>query len=256
MEVKTPPQIFSTARRRATRERLQILQQRDGTARYVIDDMVEDAIDRLDFIRLDPKHALVIGDWTGRFTDSLTGAEVVEADPVGTGGAIALNEGLPFPFGDFDLIASFGTLDTINDLPGALIHIRDALAPGGFFIGNFVGAGSLNNLRAALLLADGDRPAARMHPMVDVRAGAELMQRAGFAKQVVDGHSVDVRFASLERLIGDLREQGLGNVLANRAPPLDRFAYRIAQQAFAAKADADGKVTERFEIITLSGWKS
>ncbi|WP_114519920.1 methyltransferase domain-containing protein [Altererythrobacter sp. ZODW24] len=256
MEAKTPPQIFSAARRRTNRERMHALQQCDDAARYVLDDMVEDAIDRLDFMHLDPKFALVIGDWTGGFAKSLTGAEVVAADPAGIGGALELEEGLPFPARDFDLIASFGTLDTVNDLPGALIHIREALAPGGFFIGNIVGAGSLQNLRGALLQADGDRPAARMHPMVDVRAGAELMQRAGFSKQVVDGHSVDVRFGSLERLISDLREQGLGNALKNRAASLDRFAYRIAQQAFAANADADGKVAERFEIITLSGWKS
>lgn len=256
MEVKTPPQIFSDARRLANRKRMHALQQRGDAARYVLDDMVEDTIDRLDFMRLDPRRALVIGDWTGRFNESLTGAEVVAADPAGIGGTLELGEGLPFPVQGFDLIASFGTLDTVNDLPGALIHIRDALAPGGFFIGNIVGAGSLQNLRASLLQADGERPSARMHPMVDVRAGSELMQRAGFTKQVVDGHSVDVRFGSLETLIGDLREQGLGNALNNRAPPLGRFAYRFAQQAFKAKANADGKTAERFEIITLSGWRS
>ncbi len=256
MQPKQPPRIFSARRRQANRERLSALQARGDAAHYVLDDMVEDAIDRLEFMRLDPKRALIIGDWTGVFARSLTGADVTRADPAGIDGAVRIDERLPLPAHDFDLVASFGTLETVNDLPGALIHIREALAPGGFFIGSLIGAGSLVNLRAALLAADGDRPAARMHPMVDVRAGAELMQRAGFAKQVVDSHSVDVRYSSLDRLVADLREQGLGNALANRPPPMDRFTYRLASQLFAAKAGGDGKVAECFEIITLSGWKS
>ncbi len=81
MEIKTPPQIFSAARRRANRERMHALQQRGDAAHYVLDDMIEDAIDRLDFMRLDPHRSLVVGDWTGRFAASLTSAEVCDGRP-------------------------------------------------------------------------------------------------------------------------------------------------------------------------------
>ena len=104
-----------------------------------------------------------------------------------------------------------------------------------------------------MLAADAERPAARLHPMVDVRAGAQLIQRAGWADPVVDGHALHVRYKSLQRLAGDLREQALGNVLASRPPPLDRAAYRRAEAAFAAQAEEDGRVTETFETVTLSG---
>ena len=48
------------------------------------------------------------------------------------GGVIAegFDEEQPYAQTGFDFIASLGTLDTLNDLPGALIHIRQALAPG------------------------------------------------------------------------------------------------------------------------------
>ena len=91
-------------------------------------------------------------------------------------------------------------------------------------IASFIGAGSLPALRAAMLVADGDRPAPRLHPQVDVRAGGQLLQRAGFADPVVDSRGLDVRFSSLERLVGDLRAQGLGNVLARSGPPLGKAA--------------------------------
>lgn len=253
-----PPRIFAPARRAAARRRMRRLQQRPGAARFVMDEMVEDVLERLAFIRAEPGRALVIGDWTGRLAQALqaSGSEVVRADPAPHPAApdeIALDEEQPFPVSQFDLAISLGLLDSVNDLPGALIHLRNALAPGGRAIASFIGAGSLPVLRKAMLVADGDRPAVRLHPMVDVRAGAQLIQRAGWADPVVDGHALKVRYSAFSRLIGDLREQGMGNVLASRAPRLSAAAYGRAAMAFAAEADKDGRVTETFEIVTLSG---
>jgi len=199
-------------------------------------------LDRLAFLRHAPAHTLVIGDRTGALAATLPDA--ISAEP-----AEGFDEERPLPFAGFDFIASLGTLDTVNDLPGALVHLRGALAPGGLLIASFVGAGSLPALRTAMLAADGDRPAPRLHPMVDVRAGAQLVQRAGFADPVADGRSLTVLFSSLERLVGDLRAQGLGNVLARPGPPLGRDALAIAKSVFGAGT------AETFEIITLTGWK-
>jgi hypothetical protein len=135
-----------------------------------------------------------------------------------------------------------------------LLHSRKALAPGGLMIASFLGGGSLPVLRAAMLAADGDRPAPRIHPQVDVRAGGQLLQRAGFADPVIDSRPLDVRFRSLDGLVGDLRAMGLGNVLVRSGPPLGKAARARAEAAFAA-AGKDGRTTERFEIVTLSGWK-
>jgi len=91
---------------------------------------------------------------------------------------------------------------------------------------------------------------------VDTRAAAELLQRAGWKDPVVDSHDLTVRYRSMDRLIADLREQGLGNVLASPAPPLTRVGLDRARQAFMAQADEDGRVTETFSILTLSGRRS
>src|SRR3546814_26702 len=139
--------------------------------------MAEEMIERLGFLRHEPRRALVVGDWTGELSDWLRrhGSDVTEVDP-----ADGFDEEMPYPFGGFDLVASLGTLDTVNDLPGALIHVRRALAPGGRTLVSFTGAGSLPTLRRIMLAADAERPAARLHPMVDARAGAQLLQRAGW----------------------------------------------------------------------------
>jgi SAM-dependent methyltransferase len=248
----SPPTIFSPVRRIAARRRAARLQQGVDPARFVATDIVEDMLERLAFLRHEPKRALVIGDWTGGLAVALVreGAEAIQAEP-----GEAFDEERPYPFGGFDFVASVATLDTVNDLPGALIHIRNALAPGGRAIASFVGAGSLPVLRRIMLSADGERPAARVHPMVDVRSGAQLLQRAGWADPVADNRTLKVAYRSLERLVGDLRAQGLSNVLASPAP-LTKAAFERARAAFAAEADEQGRVVESFEILTLSGMRS
>lgn len=251
-----PPMIFSPQRRIALRRRMRALQRRADAARFVIDDMVDDVLDRLAFLRHAPRRALVVGDFTGALAAALSaqGVAVTRADPAPGADEAAIEESQPLEFAQgFDLIVSLGTLDTVNDLPGALIHLRHALAPGGLAIIAIPGAGSLPMLRRIMLAADGDRPAPRLHPQIDVRAGGQLLQRAGFADPVVDSHSVTVRYRTLDRLVGDLRAQALSACLVRGGAPLGKAALARAQAAFAASA-VEGGVTETFEILTLSGW--
>ena len=246
MNQPAPHIIFAPGRRLAARRRARALQHRPEAARYLLDDMVEDVLERLAFLRHEPSRALVIGEWTGELAVALRqlGVAVEEVDP-----AEGFNDELPFPDSGYDLIVSLGDLDTVNDLPGSLIHMRNALASGGLALASFVAAGSLPALRTAMLEADGERPAPRLHPAVDVRAGGQLLQRAGWANPVVDSRHLDVRFSSLNRLVNDLRAQALSNCLANHGPALGKAAYNRAVQAFEA-----GTV-ERFEILTVSGWR-
>lgn len=205
--------------------------------------MIEDVLERLAFLRHEPRRALVLGDLTGRLAGEL-GCQVVSAEP-----ASGFADELPFPDTGFDLVVSLGLLDTTNDPIGALIHIRGALAPGGLALCSLMGAGCLPAVRAAMLEADGERPAPRLHPMIDVRAGGQLLQRAGWADPVIDSRAIDVRFSTFDRLVGDLRDQALTNVLARHGPPLSRPALARARAAFG-----EGTV-DRLEIVTLSGWR-
>ena len=65
---------------------------------------------------------------------------------------------------------------------------------------------------------------------------------------------LDVRYGSLARVLEDLRAQGLSSCLARPGPALGKAGWARAQAAFADAADADDRVTERFAILTLSGW--
>lgn len=242
------PTIFSPRRRAAVRSRMAARQRTTGAARWLFGEAVDDIEDRLAFLRHEPRRALVLGDPTGLLARDLAkrNVEVVEARP-------DWDDELPFREGGFDFIASLFRLDTANDLPGALVHLRAALAPRGLMITAMLGAGSLPLLRATMLAADGERAAPRLHPQVDVRAGGQLLMRAGFANPVIDTQTIERRYDSLDQLLADLRDQGLGNQLADPGPPLDRAGYARAVSEFRQRCE--GGAGERFEVLTLTGWR-
>lgn len=218
-------------------------------------------LERLQDVTRTFSRALVIGCPDRRLADALEARDcaVTCADPgpvwaSQAGGDLIDEDVLPYPSGHFDLILSCGTLDAVNDLPGALIAMNRALKPDGLMLVSLVGAGSLPQLRAALLAADGDRPAQRLHPQVDVRALGDLLARAGFAMPVADSQTLDVRYRSFYSLLGDLRGMGAAQCLASPPPPLTRAGIARAAERFIAAADMDGRTTERFTILHGSGW--
>jgi SAM-dependent methyltransferase len=174
------------------------------------------------------------------------------------GGVQCDEDFLPFADSAFDLVLSVGTLDTVNDLPGALVLVRRVLRADGLFLAAFCGAGSLPGLRSALRAAEeaqGYPPSARIHPQIDVRAAGDLLTRAGFALPVVDSDLVTVRYPNLMRLVRDLRGMAATNLLSLRsAEGFGRLGLGAALADFAGRADPDGKTSEQFNILHLTGW--
>lgn len=216
--------------------------------------MTEGLADRLAMVSRSFGEALVIG----QAPPLPPGTRVARIDPsyrfARAGGGVQGDEDrLPFADASFDLVLSAGLLDSVNDVPGALALIRRVLRPDGLFLAAFVGAGSLAALRAALRVAEGARPAPRLHPPIDVRAAGDLLMRAGFALPVADVEPFEVRYTGLMRLLADLRGMGATNLLPGRVP-LRRDVLARAAEAFAKAADTQGRTTEWFEIVFLTGW--
>jgi SAM-dependent methyltransferase len=218
-----------------------------GAADYLARHMADELIERLDIVTRSFRDALLLGPGV-RLAERLRerGVEVTASD--------ADEDRLPFAEPRFDLVVSAGSLDTVNDLPGALIQIRRALRPDGLFLAAFVGAGSLPRLRRAMRAAEQAEaapPSPRIHPQIDVRAAGDLLTRAGFALPVADCESLTVRFSSFRRILSDLREMGATNILAAR----DRRPFgRIGLAAATADFEDPGGTAERFEIVHVLGW--
>ena len=216
--------------------------------------------DRLSMVTRTFPRTLVIGAHDAALIGHLRGTgtdlTLLEAGPrlaARTGAMAGEADAIDLPFASFDLILWPGGLDSVNDVPGALLRLRALLAPDGLLLGAFVGDGSLPRLRRAIM-ADGVRSVARLHPQIDLAAMGNLLQRTGFTMPVVDVEALDVRYGDWFGLVRDLRATGLSSRLTPAPPPLTREeAARIAV-AFTAQADADGRVSENFRLIHFSGW--
>ena len=92
-------------------------------------------------------------------------------------------EALPFAPASFDLVISLLNLHWVNDLPGALLQVRQALKPDGLFLAAMFGGETLKELRRAIADAEIENEGGlspRISPFADVRDAGNLLQRAGF----------------------------------------------------------------------------
>ena len=252
-----PAPLFSAARHRAQRDRLARL---PAGADFLAPIIAETLRDRLAMVTRDFARTLLIGAHDAaliaRLRASGTTLTMLEAGPrlaAATGAIAGEADTIDLPFASFDLILWPGGLDAVNDVPGALVRLRALLAPDGLLLGAFVGDGSLARMRRALM-AEGVRPIARMHPQIDLAAMGNLLQRTGFALPVVDVEALSVRYGNWFALVRDLRAAGLSSRFAAAPPPLTRAEAAHIAAAFAAQADADGRVAEDFRLIHFSGW--
>jgi SAM-dependent methyltransferase len=237
---------------------------------FLLQRVADDLIERLGAIRRQFPIVLNLGahhGLLGRRLQRLPGVElVIDADPSWdllrhcSGARVQADEEvLPFANGTLDLVISGLALQHVNDLPGTLAQIQRALKPDGLLLAALPGAGSLFELRRALLQAEeevegGASP--RVAPFADVRDLGGLLQRAHFALPVADADTVVVTYPDGLALMRDLRGMGATNVLrARRRRPLRRATLMRAAQIYREEfGGADGRVPATFEIVTLTGW--
>ena len=174
-------------------------------------------------------------------------------------GAVTDLETFPVAGTSVGLVVAPLSMHLINDLPGLLLQIRQALHPDGLFLGVLPGAGTLGELRDCLLQAEtelsgGTSP--RVIPFADVRDCGALLQRAGFALPVVDAETYTVRYDTMFDLMKDLRAMGMGNPLTARSrKPAGRGLFMRAAELYAQQyEDADGRIRASFRMLYLSGW--
>jgi SAM-dependent methyltransferase len=250
-------------------DRAAVRRHRDRAAATVagVADILTDAADRL-LDRLDDttrrfEHALDVGG-RGVVAPMLRarGIATVSCDlsarmAARSGGpAVAADEELlPFAPASFDLIVASLSLHWVNDLPGTLIQLRQALRPDGLLLASLPALGSFAELRAALTAAESaltGGAAPRVAPFADLRDCAALLQRAGFALPVADVEEIRLLYATPLALLHDLRAAGEANAVAlrdRRTPPRALFPA-----ALAALPEEGGRVRVTLHLAVLTGW--
>ncbi len=254
------PHMFDMHLRAARRDRAF----RTGADFFLHERAFADCLERIELMDRRFARALLVGcpdpAWPQRLSVLADRVSVVEPGPLfaaAAGGTVVIEDRIAARPDAFDLIFAIGALDTIDDLPAALRDLASSLTADGLLIGAMSGGDTLPQLRAAMHAADriggGARP--HVHPRIEPAALVHLLSNAGLSRPVVDIDRVKVSYASLGRLVGDLRAMAATSILVERSPaPLSRSERAAASTAFT-DAGADGKTIETFEILHFAGWR-
>lgn len=234
-----------------------------GPELFLYERAFSDCLDRISLVRRRFRSALLIGCpdpiWPERLGGLADRVEIVDPGPrfaEAAGGTCIIEDAWAPPVAAYDLGIAIGTLDTVNDLPGALQRLRFALTTDALLLGAITGGHSLPKLRAAMHAADQLTKIAspHVHPRIEASALAGLLSSAGFVMPVVDVDRVAASYQSLQRLVDDVRRMGATNVLHSRSTtPFSRRAYEAAARSFA-EAGTNGRTTETFEILHFAAW--
>lgn len=222
---------------------------RRGPELFLHERAFEDILERLSFVQRRFRSVLLIGGlnptWRERLLNHADRVDTVEADKLMT-----------LEPGSYDLCVAIGELDTVGDLPNALLTVRFALREDSLFIGAIPGGDTLPVLRSAMRAADEVSGVAtpHVHPRIEPGGLTSLLSSAGFIMPVVDVDRVQVRYKGLGDLVRDLRSMGATNILTARSRrPLTRLAAEAAARQFMADAE-DPRVTEQFELLHFAAW--
>lgn len=158
--------------------------------------------------------------------------------------------------GTFDLVLVMGVLHTANDIQKMVLQLRLALSPGGCMIAVFPGEDTLHELRDCLArseitISGGLSP--RVHPMMDGRALAGLMQQVQFNGPVVDTERIVLEYQDFYSLITDLRAVSATNIQTARPRAFTkRSLFETARMTYATTAD--GLYPATITLIYAIGW--
>ncbi len=259
--------VFDRALVRRRRERAVA---RGDSADFLFAEVAARLGDRLADVRRDFPVAVDLGSRAGHLARALQASGrvgrifAVDMSPalaarLPVSAAAADEEALPFAPESLDLVASALALHWVNDLPGALLQLRQALRPDGLLMAALFGGETLTELRQVLMeaeLAVTGGAAPRVSPMADLRDAAGLLQRAGFALPVADRDLITIAYPDVVKLMRDLSAMGEANAVRLRVKgPLRRAVLAEAAQLYQARHEmAGGRVRASFEILYLSGW--
>jgi malonyl-CoA O-methyltransferase len=230
-------------------------------------------LERLQWVRLEPRRILDLGVGTGRALPALAAlfpdAELVGLDITpamlreaarrssnATSGLPILicadAARLPFPDQSMDLVFSNLVIHWSPALDAVLAEVRRVLRHPGLFTFTTPGPESYRELRAAWRAVD-QTPHVVSFP--EMRALGDGLVRAGLAEPVMDTDTLTLRYREFSDLVADLRATGTTNASAGRHPGLTgRRAWSRMTTTYEKERDTDGLLPATVEIVFGQAW--
>ncbi|MGH6611172.1 MAG: methyltransferase domain-containing protein [Burkholderiaceae bacterium] len=271
----TPPRI--PARVTTVRRQFDARAQRFAASAALPREITRRMIERLQYIRLDPRRILDVGCGAGNARDDLlarypkaqwTGADISErmlnSAPAagwiqrlrslrGSAGKVVADGGrLPIAAESIDLLFSNLMLHWHPEPHTVFPEWKRVMTVDGLLMFSCFGPDTLKELRAAAVAA---LPDARAMPFIDMHDFGDMMVASGFATPVMDAEVITLTYASPQALLREVRALG-GNPRDDRrqALPSGRQARNLLS-ALEAQRGKDGRIALTFEVAYGHAWK-
>jgi len=234
-------------------------------------------LERLDYIKLQPRRVLDAGGGTGwgarQLGERYAQAEVVALDIAigmlqvarGTSSwwqklfsgsrqrfVCADIEALPLTGQSVEMVWSNLALQWCNDLPATFCELQRVLQPEGLLMFSTFGPDTLQELRTAFDGVDGYNHVNRFIDMHDI---GDMLVAAGFADPVMEMERLTLTYDDVQAVMQDLRGIGAHNATAGRAPGMTgrQKWTRIVQNYETLRQN--GRLPATFEVIYGHAWK-
>jgi malonyl-CoA O-methyltransferase len=161
-------------------------------------------------------------------------------------------EKLPFLDNSMDLIFSNLVLHWTNNIENTIQEIRRVLKPDGLLLFSTLGPDTLYELRQSWSVIDNKT---HVHPFVDMHNVGDYLQRANFVDPVVDMEFITITYNDLKKILLDLKDLGTHNIEQNRLKGLtgkEKFNQFI--QAYEKYRSPEGLIPVTYEVIYGLGW--
>ena len=227
-------------------------------------------IERLDYVRLQPRRVLDLGAGTGIFTRALMKryrrSDVVALDIARPmlervqqragwfrkpGCVCGDSESLPFADDSFDLIFSNLMLQWCTDLQATFADLRRVLSPGGLLMFTTFGPDTLMELRTSWEAVDGY---SHVNSFIDLHDIGDLLVHTRWAEPVMDSEYITVTYPELRGLMQDLKQIGAHNVTSGRPRGLTgkRHLQRLVEAYEPFRKD--GVLPASYEVVYGHAW--
>ncbi|MCK5479727.1 MAG: malonyl-ACP O-methyltransferase BioC [Gammaproteobacteria bacterium] len=227
-------------------------------------------MERLEYIRLQPRRILDLGAGTGVFSRALR-KRYRKADVVALDIALPMlqrvkqragwlrkpgcicgdSESLPFADDSFDFIFSNLMLQWCANLEVTFVELRRVLAPGGLLMFTTFGPDTLMELRSSWEAVDGYT---HVNSFIDLHDVGDSLLHAKWAEPVMDSERITVTYRELRTLMQDLKHIGAHNVTSGR--PRGLTGKRRLQQLINAYEPfrEDGVLPASYEVVYGHAW--
>ncbi len=238
--------------------------------REVADRMLE----RLDYIRVSPQRILDAGAGTGYCTKlichrypsaRLEALDISHAMLCRARGGVTIwqrwrgrtgytqgdTENLPYADASMDVVVSNLTLQWCTDLDATFSEFRRVLKPNGLLMFTSFGPDTLMELRTAWNAVD---QFVHVNGFIDMHDVGDALLRAGFSDPVMDAERITVTYATVFKLMRELKQLGAHNVTAGRPRGLTgKQKLQKLQQAYELMR-TDGVLPATHEVVYGHAW--